>query len=101
LMARSAVFVRPTFRDGDSISVREAVSLGVPVVASNVGSRPDGVALFEAGDISGLVEQIVKLHESCSSNPKSETSDWTPRQHESPPVQSAISDFGFEVSSNC
>ena len=29
LMSQSAVFARPTFRDGDSISVREAVSLGV------------------------------------------------------------------------
>jgi glycosyltransferase involved in cell wall biosynthesis len=58
LMARSAAFVRPTFRDGDSISVREAVALGVPVVASNVGTRPDGVRLFEAGDVDGLVERL-------------------------------------------
>jgi len=58
VMARSAVFVRPTFRDGDSISVREAVTLGVPVVASNVGTRPEGVFLFEAGDVSGLVAEI-------------------------------------------
>ena len=27
LMARSAVFIRPTLRDGDSISVREAAAL--------------------------------------------------------------------------
>jgi glycogen(starch) synthase len=59
LMARSSVFVRPTFRDGDSISVREALSLGVPVVASNVGTRPEGIALFEAGDVDGLVKQII------------------------------------------
>jgi glycogen synthase len=58
LMSRSAVFVRPTFRDGDSISVREAVSLGVQVIASNVGTRPDGVLLFEPGDVNGLVAKI-------------------------------------------
>jgi glycosyltransferase involved in cell wall biosynthesis len=58
LMARSAVFVRPTFRDGDSISVREAVALRVPVVASNVGTRPEGVYLFEAGSVEGLIEQV-------------------------------------------
>jgi len=58
LMSRSAVFVRPTFRDGDSISVREAVSLGVQVIASNVGTRPDGVLLFEPGDVNGLVVRI-------------------------------------------
>jgi glycosyltransferase involved in cell wall biosynthesis len=58
LMARSDVFVRPTFRDGDSISVREAVALGVPVVASNVGTRPAEVRLFEAGDAAGLCQQV-------------------------------------------
>ena len=58
LMARSTVFVRPTFQDGDSISVREAMSLGVPVVASNVGARPARVLLFEPGNVDGLVEQL-------------------------------------------
>jgi glycogen(starch) synthase len=58
LMSRSAVFVRPTIRDGDSISVREAVALSVPVVASRVGTRPDGVLLFEPGDVDGIVEQV-------------------------------------------
>jgi len=58
LMARSAAFVRPTFRDGDSISVREAISMHVPVVASNVGTRPDGALLFEAGDVDGFVKTV-------------------------------------------
>ena len=58
LMARSAVFVRPTFRDGDSISVREAHALGVPVVASNVGTRPEGTILFEPGNVDACVDAI-------------------------------------------
>jgi glycogen(starch) synthase len=58
LMSRSDVFVRPTFMDGDSISVREALALGVPVVASNVGVRPEGTTLFEAGNKSELVERV-------------------------------------------
>jgi len=58
LMARSDVFVRPTLMDGDSISVREALALGVPVVASNVGTRPEGTLLFQAGNVRELVEQI-------------------------------------------
>ena len=61
LMARSSVFVRPTFQDGDSISVREAISLGVPVVASNVGTRPEGITLFNAGDVDGLVNAVVSV----------------------------------------
>ena len=60
-MARSAVFVRPTFRDGDSISVREALALGVPVVASNVGTRPDDVVLFEVGDVDALVSALKRV----------------------------------------
>ncbi len=60
-ISRSTVFVRPTFRDGDSISVREAMSLGVPVVASNVGTRPEGTLLFEAGNLQGLIDQIERV----------------------------------------
>ena len=58
LIARSDIFARPTFEDGDSISVREALSLGVRVVASRAGARPQGVVLFEPGDAGGLASAI-------------------------------------------
>jgi glycosyltransferase involved in cell wall biosynthesis len=58
LIARSSVFVRPTYKDGDSISVREAVALGVPVVASNVGARPREALLFQPGDSEDLRSRI-------------------------------------------
>jgi glycogen(starch) synthase len=58
VMSRSDVFIRPTFEDGDSISVREARSLGVPVVASRVGTRPPGVILFEPGEVEDLVAKL-------------------------------------------
>lgn len=58
LMARSNVFVRATLGDGDAVSVREALSLGVPVVASDVGTRPAGTLLFKAGDMEDLIEKI-------------------------------------------
>jgi glycosyltransferase involved in cell wall biosynthesis len=61
LLARSSMFVRPTLRDGDSISVREALALGVPVVASNVGTRPDGVVLFEAGNVDELMKAMEQV----------------------------------------
>jgi glycosyltransferase involved in cell wall biosynthesis len=54
VMKRSDLFVRPTYTDGDSVSVREAVELRVPVVASNVGHRPAGVLLFQPGDVEDL-----------------------------------------------
>ena len=58
LIARSAVFVRPTFRDGDSISVREALALGVPVVASDVGTRPEKTIVFETGNVDACVNAV-------------------------------------------
>lgn len=58
LISRSDVFVRPTLADGDSISVREAAALGVPVVASRTGTRPAGVKLFPPGDSSAMAAQI-------------------------------------------
>jgi glycogen synthase len=58
LISRSDVFLRTTTFDADSISVREALALGVPVVASRVGARPQGVILFQPGDVTDLVSKI-------------------------------------------
>lgn len=58
LIARSSVFMRPTFRDGDSISVREALALGVPVVASSVAARPAGTIVFETGNVDEMVKAV-------------------------------------------
>ncbi len=56
--AAADVFVRPTLADGDAISVREALALHRPVVASLVGARPAGILGFPAGDSSACAEQI-------------------------------------------
>jgi len=58
LMSASDVFVRPTLEDGDSISVREALSLGVPVVASRTGTRPAGTILFQPGDVGEMLSKV-------------------------------------------
>jgi len=49
-LARSEVFLRPTDWDGDSVIVREALSVGTRVVASDVSARPAGVELSGLGD---------------------------------------------------
>jgi glycogen synthase len=66
LIARSDLFIRPTLEDGDSLSVREALALRVPVVASRVGSRPPGAILFRAGDVDDLLQKIESAWEAKS-----------------------------------
>lgn len=59
LMARSELYVRPTLSDGDALSVREALSLGLPVVATDTGGRPPGTAALVApGDAAALAAAI-------------------------------------------
>lgn len=58
LMERCDAFVRPTTHDGDAISVREALALGVPCVASDVCTRPAGAYTFRAGSAEDLARQV-------------------------------------------
>jgi len=55
VMKRSALFLRATDYDGDSLSVREALSLGVPVVATATDFRPEGVITYQRGVFEDLV----------------------------------------------
>ncbi len=57
IIARSSVFIRPTTSDGDSISIREALDFGVPVVASDAIPRPPGTILYATADINDLIEK--------------------------------------------
>ena len=50
--------VRTTLYDGDSVSVREALYIGTPVIASDNGMRPQGVRLIPARDPAQLLEAI-------------------------------------------
>jgi glycogen(starch) synthase len=64
VLAKVTLFVRPTDFDGDASSVREALGLGVPVVASNTDFRPDGVTLFRRGDATDLTGKIAEVLQS-------------------------------------
>jgi glycogen(starch) synthase len=61
LLRAADVVVRSTFADGDSITVREAIALGVPVVASATDYRPEGVVLFEKGDAADLERKLDRM----------------------------------------
>ena len=61
LMKSAAIVLRTTLFDGDAISIREALFLGTPVIATNTGDRPDGVHLIDVGDENGLTNTVRKV----------------------------------------
>ena len=60
LIERADALLRITDFDGDAISVREAIYLGTPVIASDNGMRPEGLFLikrpFDVNDLVGGVQ---------------------------------------------
>lgn len=60
-MLRCDFMVRPTHSDGDSNSVREALHLGLPVIASDCVKRPEGVTTFPAGDLNAFQETVLMV----------------------------------------
>jgi glycosyltransferase involved in cell wall biosynthesis len=59
------VFIRPTNTDGDANSVREALSIGRPVIASNCVCRPEGVVLFENRNGNDLYAKVTGVIKNC------------------------------------
>lgn len=57
-LSRSALFLRTTFYDGDSISVREALHLGIPVIATDNRMRPPGAHLIPISDCDALCRAV-------------------------------------------
>lgn len=60
LTKEADVVVRATATDGDSLSVKEALHLGKPVVATDCVSRPEGTFLFSYGEAASLSKAIEK-----------------------------------------
>ena len=57
-IAEAAAVLRTTLYDGDAISVREALHLGTPVIATDNGMRPAGVRLIPIHDPSALETMV-------------------------------------------
>lgn len=74
LIAAADIVLRTTLFDGDAISVREALFLDTPVIATDTKARPEGVHLIEIGDKYGLVNKIKQI----VSTPKKERPDSVP-----------------------
>jgi glycosyltransferase involved in cell wall biosynthesis len=60
VMDECDLLMRTTLYDGDSISVREGLHLGLPVVATDNGMRPAGVDLIPPADLHALAGAILR-----------------------------------------
>ncbi|MGB7601044.1 MAG: glycosyltransferase family 4 protein [Candidatus Sulfotelmatobacter sp.] len=57
-ISRADLMLRTTLFDGDAVSVREALHLGTPVIASDNGMRPAGVHLIPKSNLPALLRAI-------------------------------------------
>jgi glycogen synthase len=57
-IVQSRLMLRTTLYDGDAVSVREAIHLGTPVIATDNGMRPTGVRLIPKSNLRSLLEAI-------------------------------------------
>jgi hypothetical protein len=60
MLTRSLACIRSPLTDGVSSSVLEALALGVPVLASDNGTRPAGVELWRQEDPESLLKLMVE-----------------------------------------
>jgi len=58
LIQGSDIVIRPTNLDGDSLTIREALMLGTPILASDVVERPKGTLLFKTRDFADMEEKL-------------------------------------------
>lgn len=61
ILNESQLFIRPTNTDGFSLSIAEALILGVPTIASDVCKRPTGTNLFETRNTKELIDVTKKI----------------------------------------
>jgi len=68
-ISRCDVMLRTTKYDGDAVSVREALHLGTPVIATDNGMRPAGVRLLSATTSEVLSDAIQETLAANSDRP--------------------------------
>lgn len=63
LLRKVNVFLRPTKSDGDALSVRESLYLGIPVIASDVVPRPTDTIIYDLHSETDFIDKAVSLIE--------------------------------------
>ncbi len=59
-ISQATLMLRTTLYDGDAVSVREALHLGTPVIATDNGMRPPGVCLIPKSNMPAVLQAIEK-----------------------------------------
>ena len=67
---KATAMLRTTLYDGDAVSVREALHLGTPVIATDNGMRPEGVRLIAKSNLTSLLQAIEEEAETPSTSRK-------------------------------
>jgi glycosyltransferase involved in cell wall biosynthesis len=73
LLTQAQLFLRPTTTDGFSVSLAEAIHLGVPSIASDCILRPEGTITYQTSNFDTLCETVeetlnnLDLHKSKTS----------------------------------
>jgi glycosyltransferase involved in cell wall biosynthesis len=57
----SDVVIRATNTDGNSLTIMEALSIQVPVVASDCCERPEGAVLFQTRNVDDLCDKVMAV----------------------------------------
>lgn len=77
LIQRADIMLRTTLFDGDAISIREALFLGTPVIATDTGTRPENVNLIPIGGHKELAAAVTEALDSRSRQPRRGKPDTT------------------------
>ncbi len=73
-----SVMVRPSISDGDSIAIREMLSLGLPVIASDVTPRPEGTLVLPLASPLDWSRAVIQYHKNIYPKPMSNSDDGYP-----------------------
>ena len=59
LIKKSDITIRATRTDGDSLSIRESLYYNVPIICSDVTTRPEGAVVFKNNNSDDLSDKIL------------------------------------------
>lgn len=62
LLINTDIFIRPTLSDGSAVSIKEALWIDIPVLASDCVPRENECELFECGSENDLYEKLLEFN---------------------------------------